>query len=322
MKRRTLISATPLLALLPNSGQAQSAYPSKPIRYVVPLSAGGGADMIARATCERLGRVLGQTLLVDNLGGGGGVIGSQTVMRAAPDGYTLLQAYVGTHGTAPATRKLPYDALRDFTPVGLIGTSPNVLCVHAAMPVTDVRSFIAYLRSNPGKVAYGSGGAGSLTHLVAELFKLETGTFMLHIPYRGIAPANNDLIAGQTQAMFPSLAGGLPHIRSGRIRALAVTGKQRHPLLPDVPTFDQAGLKGFDAQQWYGILGPAGLPPAIVKQLSDALRTVLAQSDFKDKLSSEAVDLLPQSPEVFAAYMQADIARWRKLALERNIQLD
>ena len=322
MKRRTLISATPLLALLPNSGQAQSAYPSKPIRYVVPLSAGGGADMIARATCERLGRVLGQTLLVDNLGGGGGVIGSQTVMRAAPDGYTLLQAYVGTHGTAPATRKLPYDALRDFTPVGMIGTSPNVLCVHAAMPVTDVRSFIAYLRSNPGKVAYGSGGAGSLTHLVAELFKLETGTFMLHIPYRGIAPANNDLIAGQTQAMFPSLAGGLPHIRSGRIRALAVTGKQRHPLLPDVPTFDQAGLKGFDAQQWYGILGPAGLPPAIVKQLSDALRTVLAQSDFKDKLSSEAVDLLPQSPEVFAAYMQADIARWRKLALERNIQLD
>ena len=322
MKRRTLISATPLLALLPNSGQAQSAYPSKPIRYEVPLSAGGGADMIARATCERLGRVLGQTLLVDNLGGGGGVIGSQTVMRAAPDGYTLLQAYVGTHGTAPATRKLPYDALRDFTPVGMIGTSPNVLCVHAAMPVTDVRSFIAYLRSNPGKVAYGSGGAGSLTHLVAELFKLETGTFMLHIPYRGIAPANNDLIAGQTQAMFPSLAGGLPHIRSGRIRALAVTGKQRHPLLPDVPTFDQAGLKGFDAQQWYGILGPAGLPPAIVKQLSDALRTVLAQSDFKDKLSSEAVDLLPQSPEVFAAYMQADIARWRKLALERNIQLD
>jgi tripartite-type tricarboxylate transporter receptor subunit TctC len=327
MQRRTLLSATsvlPLLGFLPHltQAQAQSNYPSKPIRYILPLAAGGGADMIARAVCERMGRLLGQPMVVDNLGGGGGVIGSQTTARAVPDGYTLMQAYVGTHGTAPATRKLPYDALRDFTPVGLIGTTPNVLCVNAALPMSDVKGFVDYLRKNPGKVSYGSGGQGSLTHLVAELFKLQTDTFMLHIPYRGIAPAFTDLISGQTQAMFPSLAGGLPHIRSGRIRALAVTGTQRHPLLKDVPTFEEAGLKGFDAQQWYGVMGPAGLTSAVVKQLNEALNKVLSQADFRDKLSSEAVELRPMSPEAFATFVKADIARWSKLAKERNIQLD
>ncbi len=325
MQRRALLStaaATPLLCWLPQAAQAQSSYPSKAIRYILPLAAGGGADMIARAVCERMGRLLGQPMVVDNLGGGGGVIGSQTTARAVPDGYTLMQAYVGTHGTAPATRKLPYDALRDFTPIGLIGTTPNVLCVNTALPMSDVKGFVDYLRKNPGKVSYGSGGQGSLTHLVAELFKLQTDTFMLHIPYRGIAPAFTDLISGQTQAMFPSLAGGLPHIRSGRIRALAVTGTQRHPLLKDVPTFEEAGLKGFDAQQWYGIMGPAGLTPVVVKQLNEALNKVLSQADFKEKLSSEAVELKPLSPEAFAAFVKADIARWTKLAKERHIQLD
>ena len=322
MQRRTLLHTASALALQPYVAQAQSAYPSKPIRYILPLAAGGGADMIARAVCERMGKLLGQPMLVDNLGGGGGVIGSQTTARAAPDGYTLMQAYVGTHGTAPATRKLPYDALRDFTPIGLIGTTPNVLCVNAALPVADVNGLIDYLRKHPGQVSYGSGGAGSLTHMVAELFKLQTGTFMLHIPYRGIAPAFTDLISGQTQAMFPSLAGGLPHIRSGRIRALAVTGTQRHPLIKDVPTFDEAGLKGFDAQQWYGVMGPAGMAPGLVKQLNEALVSVLNQSDFKDKLSSEAVELKPMSADAFAAYVKADIARWSKLAKERNIRLD
>ena len=194
--------------------------------------------------------------------------------------------------------------------------------MNAALPATDVKGFVDYLRRNPGKVSYGSGGAGSLTHLVAELFKLQTDTFMLHIPYRGIAPAFTDLISGQTQAMFPSLAGGLPHIRSGRIRALAVTGTQRHPLLKDVPTFEEAGLRGFDAQQWYGVMGPAGLAPAVVKPLNEALNKVLSQPDFKEKLSSEAVELKPMSPEAFFAFVKADIARWSKLAQERHIQLD
>ncbi|MBU6223450.1 MAG: tripartite tricarboxylate transporter substrate binding protein [Burkholderiales bacterium] len=322
MQRRSLLLAAPLGWGLSRTSMAQTPYPSKTIRYIVPVSAGGGSDMVGRTVCERLGRVLGQTIVVDNLGGGGGVIASQTTARAPADGYTLMQGYVATHGTAPATRKLPYDAIKDFTPIGMIGSTPNVLCVNAALPVQDVKGFLDYIRKNPGKVSYGSAGAGSLTHLTAELFKLQTATFMVHIPYRGIAPATTDLIAGQTQAMFPGLAAALAHIRGGRIRALAVTGTHRHSQLKDVPTLEEVGLKGFDAQQWYGIVGPANMPSPIVKQINEALGKVLAQPDFKEKLSAEAVELLPMTPEAFAAYMKADIARWTALAKERGITLD
>ena len=301
---------------------AQATYPAKPIRYIVPVAAGGGSDMIGRAVCERLGRALGQTLVVDNLGGGGGVIACQTTAKAAADGYTLMQGYVATHGTAPATRKLPYDAVRDFTPVGMIGSTPNVLCVNPEVPAPDVRAFLDYARRHLGKVSYGSAGPGSLTHLTAELFKQQTDAVMVHIPYRGIAPAITDLMAGQTQAMFPGLAAAMPHLRSGRIRALAVTGATRHPLLKDVPTLEEAGLKGFDAQQWYGIVGPAGMPMPLVRQLNEALAKVLQQPDFKDKLSAEAVELMPMSPEQFAAHIRADIARWTALARERQITLE
>ncbi len=322
MKRRALVLGAPLGLGLSGIAWAQGVYPSKPIRFIVPVAAGGGSDMIGRAVCERLGRVLGQAMVVDNLGGGGGVIAAQTTSRAAPDGYTLMQGYVATHGTAPATRKLPYDAVKDFTAIGMIGSTPNVLCVNSALPIQDVKSFLDYTRKNPGKVSYGSAGAGSLTHMTAELFKLQTGAFMVHIPYRGIAPAITDLMAGQTQAMFPGLAAALPHLRGGRIRALAVTGSQRHPLLKDIPTLEEAGLKGFDAQQWYGIVGPASMPTPLVKQLNDALGKVLAQPDFKDKLSAEAVELMPMSPEAFANYMKRDMARWTALAKERGILLD
>lgn len=319
--RRQFILATAASAIAPWS-IAQSNYPLKTIRYVVPVAAGGGADMIARATCERLAKVLGQSLVVDNVSGGGDAIASQNVARSNPDGYTLLQSYVATHGTSPATRKLPYDALKDFTAIGMIGTAPNVLCVNPGVPANDVKTFVEYVKSRPGKIAYGSAGAGSLTHLVGELFKQQTGVFMIHIPYRGVAPANVDLISGQTQALFPSLAGALPHIRSGRMRPLAVTGAHRHELLKVVPTFEELGYKGFDGQQWYGIVGPAGMPPNVVKTLSDALAQVLAQQDFKDKLSSEAVALMPLSPDAFTAYVKADMERWTKLARDRKIELE
>jgi tripartite-type tricarboxylate transporter receptor subunit TctC len=233
-----------------------------------------------------------------------------------------MQGYVTTHGTSPATRKLPYDPIADFTPIGMIGSTPNVLVCNANLAPQTIKSFLEYLKQNPGKHSYGSAGAGSLTHLTAELFKMQTHTFLVHIPYRGIAPAITDLIGGQTQMMFPSLAAALPHIRGGRIRALAVTGTQRHALLTDVPTLEEAGLKGFDAQQWYGVVGPANMPAAIVKQLNDGMAAVLAQPDFKDKLSAEAVELMPMKPAEFAAYMKKDIARWTALAKARNIQLD
>jgi len=322
MKRRTVLKASPALFGLQQGVQAQSAYPNKPIKYIVPVSAGGGSDMVGRALCDRLSRVMGQPMVVENLGGGGGVIASQTTSRSPADGYTLMQGYVATHGTAPATRKLPYDPIADFTPIGMIGSTPNVLVCNANLAPQTIKAFLEYLKQNPGKLSYGSAGAGSLTHLTAELFKMQTNTFLVHIPYRGIAPAISDLIGGQTQMMFPGLAAALPHIRGGRIRALAVTGTQRHPQLKDVPTLEEAGLKGFDAQQWYGVVGPANMPAAIVKQLNDGMAAVLAQPDFKDKLSAEAVELMPMKPAEFAAYMKKDIARWTALAKARNIQLD
>ena len=325
MKRRTLLQATPALLCAPSlltSAHAQAAYPSKPIRYIVPVSAGGGSDMVGRTVTERWGNLLKQSFIVDNQGGGGGVIACQTTARAAPDGYTLMQGYVATHGTSPATRKLPYDPVKDFTPVAMIGATPNVLVINAALPVKNVQEFVEYVRKNPGKVSYGSAGQGSLTHLTMELFKQQINSFMVHIPSRGVAPAFTDLIGGQTQAMFPGLAAAVPHIRSGRVRPLAVTGLTRHPQFKDLPTLDESGFKGFDAQQWYGVVGPAGMPAPIVKQLNESLATVLRAPDLREKLAVEAIEPLVMSPEQFAAFIRTDIARWAKLAKERKIELD
>jgi len=322
MQRRTLLQAAPALIFAPGLALAQTGYPAKPIRYIVPVSAGGGSDMVGRTVTERWGRLLKQSFIVDNQGGGGGVIACQATVRAAPDGYTLMQGYVATHGTSPATRKLPYDAIKDFTAIGMIGATPNVLVVNAALPVTTVKEFIEYVKKNPGRVSYGSAGQGSLTHLTMELFKQQINSFMVHIPYRGIAPAFTDLIGGQTQAMFPGLAAAIPHIRSGRVRPLAVTGLLRHPQFKDVPTLDESGFKGFDAQQWYGVVGPAGIPAPIVKQLNETLATVLKAPDLREKLAVEAIEPMVMSPEQFAAFIKTDIARWTRIAKDRNIQLD
>jgi tripartite-type tricarboxylate transporter receptor subunit TctC len=321
MKRRQLLHAASAALVLPRIAIAQ-AYPAKPIRYIVPVAAGGGNDMIARGVTERWGKLLGQSFVVDNQSGGGGVVASMTTARAAPDGYTLLQGYVATHGTTPATRKVGYDALKDFTPIGMIGATPNVLAVHANVPARNVKEFVEYVKRNPGKVNYGSAGAGSLTHLTMELFKQETGAFMLHIPYRGIAPAINDLLGGQTQAMFPGLAAALPHLRSGRMRALAVTGRERSPQLKDVPTMEEVGFKGFDAMQWYGSVGPAGLPAEVVRRLNESQVAVLKAPDLAEKLASEAVEPWPMSPEQFGQYIRSEVTRWTALAKARNIHLD
>jgi tripartite-type tricarboxylate transporter receptor subunit TctC len=325
MKRRSLLHAAPALIYAPSLVLAQSAqtgYPAKPIRYIVPVSAGGGSDMVGRTVTERWGNLLKQSFIVDNQGGGGGVIAAQATARAAPDGYTLMQGYVATHGTSPATRKLPYDAVKDFTAIGMIGATPNVLVVNSALPVKTVKEFIDYVKKNPGRVSYGSAGQGSLTHLTMELFKQQLDSFIVHIPYRGIAPAFTDLIGGQTQAMFPGLAAAIPHIRSGRVRPLAVTGLHRHPQFKDVPTLDESGFKGFDAQQWYGVVGPAGMPAPIVKQLNESLATVLRAADLREKLAVEAIEPQVMAPEQFAAFIKSEIARWSRLAKDRKIELD
>ena len=322
MKRRTLIQSAAALALPAGALRAESGFPAKTLRYIVPVAAGGGSDMVGRTVTERWSRLLKQSFVVDNIGGGGGVLACQATMRAPADGYTLLQGYVATHGTSPATRTLPYDAINDFTPVGMIGGTPNVLVVNASLPVKNLKEFLDYVKKNPGRLSYGSAGQGSLTHLTMELFKQQIGSFMVHIPYRGVAPAFTDLIGGQTQAMFPGLAASMPHIRSGRVRPLAVTGANRHSLLKDTPTLDESGFKGFDAQQWYGVVGPAGLPADVLKTLSDTLTLTLQAPDMAEKLSVEAIEPRPMSPDAFGKFIKADIARWTQLAKERNIQLE
>ncbi len=320
MKRREFLGASLALAM-PSLGVAQS-FPNKPIRYIVPVAAGGGNDMIARVVTERWGRMLGQTFVVENQSGGGGVIATQNVMRAAPDGYTLMQGYVATHGTTPATRKVSYDPIKDFTPIGMIGATPNVLVINNAVPAKNMKEFIDYVRKNPGKLSYGTAGQGSLTHMTMELFKQETGLYILHIPYRGIAPAFNDLLGGQTQAMFPGLAAALQFINSGKVRALAVTGPVRSPALKDVPTMEELGFKGFDAMQWYGTVGPAGMPADIVKRLNETQIATLKLPEMREKLAIEAVEPMPMSPEQFAQYIRDENRRWTGLAKARNIRLE
>lgn len=321
MKRREFITATSAVLALPRAARS-AAFPAKPIRYIVPVSAGGGNDMIARTVAERWGKVLGQPFVVENIGGGGGIVACQSTLRAPADGYTLMQGYVATHGTSPATRAVPYDAIRDFTPIGMIGGTPNVLVASMALPVKSFKEFLDYVHRNPDTVSYGSSGQGSLTHLTTELFKQQANLSMVHVPYRGIAPAFTDLVGGQTQTMFPGLAAALPYIRTDRMRPLAVTGATRSPQIPDVPTLDELGFKGFDAMQWYGSVGPAGMPADVVRQLNEAQVAVLKTAELREKLAVEAVEPMPMTPDQFGQYIRKEIARWSALAKARGIRLD
>jgi tripartite-type tricarboxylate transporter receptor subunit TctC len=300
---------------------AQAAYPAKPVRIIAPVQPGGGVDLVARTIADRLGRALGQSFIVENLSGGGGVVGSLATARAAPDGYTLMVGYVGTHGTNPAVRKLPYDAIADFMPIAMVGGTPNVLVVAPSLPVSTLAEFVSHAKANPGKLSYGSAGPGTLTHLAMEQLKVAAGLDIVHVPYRGIAPAFTDILGGQTQAMLPGLAAALPHIKAGKVRPLAVTGLARHRLVADVPSFAESGYKGFDGVQWYGIVGPANVPAPIVKRLNDEINRLLATPELRERLSGEALEPMPMQPEAFGQYMRDDIARWSKLAREQNISI-
>ena len=304
------------------SAQSSSNYPSKPIKLIAPVAAGGGLDNLARKVADRLSKNLGQTIIVDNMGGGGGAIASQVTAKSAPDGYTLMIAYVGTHGTNPAVRKLPYDAIKDFTPVGMIGATPNVLIINPALPIKNLKEFIDYAKKNPAKLTYGTSGPGTLTHLGMEQFKMASGIFMVHVPYRGIAPAFTDLLGGQTDAMLPTLFAAIPYLKTGRVHALAVTGQKRSAAEPNIPTFKELGYTGFDGQQWYGISGPANMPDAIVVKLNAELNKVLASPEFSQEMSSEAMTLMPMTPQQFGSYIKEDIARWTKVAKSRQIEIE
>ena len=301
---------------------AQAAWPMRAVKIIAPVAPGGGVDLVARTMADRLGKSFGHTFIVDNQSGGGGIIASQAVAKAAPDGYTLLLGYVGTHGTNPAVRKLPYDAIGGFTPIGMVGGTPNVLVVTPTLAVNSLREFIAYLKTNPDKVNYGSAGQGTLTHLLMEQLKEATKTSMVHAAYRGIGPAILDLLGGQTQAMFPGLAAALPHIKAGKMRPLAVTGASRHRLLPEVPTMEELGFKEFDGVQWYGIMGPANMPRPIVMQLNAEINRLITTQELREKLSGEALETMPMSAEQFAAYIKGDIEKWSRLVKSRNIEVE
>jgi tripartite-type tricarboxylate transporter receptor subunit TctC len=321
--RRRFIARAVALGAAPLSLHisAQGGYPNKTIKIIAPVQPGGGVDLVARTIGDRLSRVLGQPIVVENLSGGGGVVGSLATARAAPDGYTLMVGYVGTHGTNPAVRKLPYDAVRDFTPIAMVGGTPNVLVVSPTLPVATLRQLVDYAKSHPGKLSYGSSGPGTLTHLAMEQLRIAADLDVVHVPYRGIGPAFTDLLGGQTQLMFPGLAAALPHIKAGKVKALAVTGKSRHKLLPDVPTFAESGYAGFDGVQWYGIVGPVNLPAPIVKRLNEEINALLANPELAERLSAEALEPMPMTPDEFGRYIRDDIARWSKLAKERNIEI-
>jgi tripartite-type tricarboxylate transporter receptor subunit TctC len=319
--RITRFAAALLAAAALTPAFAQGTYPTKPIRIIAPVQPGGGVDLVARTIGERIQKTLGQPVVVENQSGGGGIVGSQATARAAPDGYTLMVGYVGTHGTNPAVRKLPYDAVKDFTPIAMVGGTPNVLVVPSSLPVKTLPEFIEYVKANKGKLSYGSAGPGTLTHLAMEQLKVATDLDIQHVAYRGIGPAITDILGGQTQALFPGLAAALPHIKAGKMRPLAVTGTRRHPLLPDVPTFEELGYKGFDGVQWYGIVGPANLPPAIVATLNKTINDALADPALRERLSGEALEPMPMTPEQFGQYMKDDIAKWTRVAKDRHIEL-
>jgi tripartite-type tricarboxylate transporter receptor subunit TctC len=317
-------SAALVLALvaLPGVAAAQ-AYPTKPVKIIVSAQPGGGLDLIGRTVGGELGRALGQSFVVENIGGGGGTIAAMAAKRAAPDGYTLMVGYVGTHGTNPAVRKLPYDAVRDFTPIAMVGGTPNILVVTPSLPVSDVKSFVDYVKQNPGKLNWGTGGIGLLNHLALEQFRAAAGLEEANYAhYKGIAPAITDMLGARINVLMPGLAAALPHIRAKKLKPVAVTGPKRHALVPDVPTFEESGYQGFDGVQWYGIVGPAKLPPEITNRLNVEINKALASPTLHERLSGEAITPMPMTPEQFGAFMQADIARWTALARERHISLD
>ena len=305
----------------PGAALAQ-AYPTKTITIVVPTAAGGGNDAMARTIAQKLGPLLGQTIIVDNRAGANGSIASEFVARAAPDGHTLMLGYIATHAMNPALQKLRYDPVADFEPVGLVGYSPTLMVAYAGVPVKDVKDLIAQLKAKPDKYTYASAGNGTAPHYAAELFKLNAGVVMLGVPYKGAAPAVSDTIGGQTQFMFPSLFTALPHVKSGKLKALAVAGPKRSPLLPDVPTLKEAGVDGVDVQQWYAFFAPAKTPKPVIEKLNKALNQVLADPEIIKRIEDHGADVETSTPEQLGTLVKSELAKWKGVVQRAKLTAD
>ncbi|WPB59438.1 tripartite tricarboxylate transporter substrate binding protein [Xylophilus sp. GOD-11R] len=305
------------------SAFAQEVWPSRPITVVVPFPAGGTTDIVARLAGQALSQELGQPVVVDNRPGAGGNIGSQMVARAPADGYTLVMGTVGTHAINPALyKKMPYDHIKDFAPISRVANVPNLLVANPSQPFKTVKEMIAYAKANPDKLTFASSGNGTSIHLAGELFKTLTGVSMQHIPYKGSAPALADLIAGQTNVMFDNLPSSIAFVRGGKLRPIAVTTLQRSPELPDVPTVAESGVPGFDASSWFGLLAPAGTPPAVIKRIDDALLKVMASTDLKKKIMEQGGQPVGETPEQFAAFIRTETTKWAKVVKESGASVD
>ena len=310
------------VTLLAAAAHAQGAddYPSRPLRQIVPFPPGGGVDIVTRIFTAKWTEVLGQPIVVENRPGAGGNVGADVAAKAAPDGYTLLTCNVASHGVSPAIyEKLPYDAARDFAPISLIGTTPNVLVVNAAVPVHSVSDFVEYVKASPGKYNYASPGVGTSPQMTMELFKLVAGLDLVHVPYKGGAPALADVVAGQVTGMFGNLPEQLGAIRSGRTRALAVTTLKRNAQLPDVPTVAESGYPGFQVTVWYGVCTQAAVPRAIIAKLNETLVRTVNMPEVRERLAQSSIEASPTTPTEFAAFIKGEIEKWTRVVSEARI---
>jgi len=316
-----LVVASMALPLLPLTALAQ-AYPAKPIRLIVPFPAGGATDILARALSQKLGEKIGQTVVVDNRPGAGGTIGADAASKAAADGYTLLLATSSTHSIGPAINpKIPYNADTDFTPIAYVASSPNLVVVPTSLPVKTMGELIAYARKNPGKLNYASSGNGTIVHLTTEYFKAQSETFILHIPYRGTALAIPDLVSGKVDVLFDSFVTGMPHVKDGKLRALAVTSAKRSALAPEIPTVAEV-LPGFESVTWFGLYGPKGLPQDLTMKVNQAVNAALADTEVKERFARLGAEPTGGTPQAFAAMVKIDNTKWKKIIADRKITVD
>ncbi len=310
--RKTLIACLLATAALPAlAAEYAQDYPSKPIRLIVPFTPGGSTDILARVIGQKLTEAWGKQVVIDNRPGAGGNIGVELAAKSPPDGHTLVMGHIGTFGVNPTLyTKLPYDPIKDFQPITLVALVPNMLSVHPGVPANSVKELVALAKAKPGTINFGSGGNGSAAHLAGEYFKLLTKTEITHIPYRGTSPAVTDLIAGQIQMIITGVPPTLSFVKAGKLRALGVATAKRLPLLPELPTIAEAGVPGYEATQWYGVLAPAGTPKPIVAKLNAEMKKAIHGPDVKAKLAADAAEPVGNSPEEFGAFIKKEIARW------------
>jgi len=325
MKTPVWITST-LLAISATCSTAQttaSSYPQKPIRMIVPFTPGGSTDILARAIGQELTKAWGQSVVIENIAGAGGSIGADRAAKSPADGYTLLMGHIGTLAVNPSLYpKLPYNPVKDFAPVAWVARVPNILAVNPNVPAKNVQELVALAKSKPGQLSYGSGGNGSAANLATEYFKMQTETAILHIPYRGTVPAVTDLMGGQIQILFTGAPAVMGQVKSGQLRALAVSSPKRLDALPELPTVAEAGYKNFEADQWYGVVAPAGTPRDIVLKLNQQINASLNSAELKKRLSTEGAVATPETPEAFGKLIVQEIERWRPVITSGRVKAD